>query len=188
MRTQPTRTLTRRPPDGRVRRRSSGRSSHPWSSGPPPPCWLCRLKFTVAGTSLYLTVWEGPPRRENDLQKYSGPLLLSWDGPSRGGGWFYKGKGKETGTLHPVSCCEPISLFCMPGLRVVCSCRIASKSIPGASNECVRTSRRNFSPRLCPFLDFRTHSHTLTQSEGRLKPDEFRSSGALRRQQMGPLM
>lgn len=42
------------------------------------------------------------------------------------GGVYYKGKGKETGTLHPVSCCEPIFLFCMPGQRIVCSSRIAS--------------------------------------------------------------
>lgn len=66
-------------------------------------------------------------KREDDLQKYSPAVRPAVRGTAHPkGGVYYKGKGKETGTLHPVSCCEPIFLFCMPGQRIVCSSQIAS--------------------------------------------------------------
>lgn len=130
---------------------------------------------------------RGGWKRENDLQKYSpvAPLAICGTAHPRAGSvLYYKGKGKETGTLHPVSCCEPIFLFCMPGQRIVCSTQMASNQFWSVMrvNKLPRPpavppdsaggmSRRNYSfllgqlPPLTTSLIFGPHTRCCTQEE-----------------------
>lgn len=104
---------------------------------------------------------RGSWKRGNDLQKYSPAAPLAVCGPAHPRSWecTTKGRGKETGTLHPVSCCEPIFPFCMPGQRTVCSTQLASSQFRSVmrANKLPRplapggTSRRNSSFLLCLF-------------------------------------